>query len=375
MKYLKPLLLFFIILFIGPALFSFNASAGTEDASMSDFKLTITPYRQGVGGEITIEASVSFFGGCCYSLFAYDVRTTIVLPENVQLVKGSLTQQKDEVEATEGGAATTVHFKWTVKSMVPDTYVIKVNLTTKNCGNLNADETMEVIEGCSMTIPTLYPDNPSTKKDTFVMLDVSCGLEGVVVENVNLFYIKSGKKLASDTNKIYADNDTILWPGGSKSGTPAIMEGREFTDNTWKGAIQEQKDETIIYYWIVAKDNTGKNTTSIVYSYEVLEIDRIYFIADILNWLPILGTLIGIILIVFLYNKFRNPTIGKGVHLLGSDSIKEIHSTIIDSTFQNKLYYRRLLIAILLLIVAIIVLIWAMYSGHLEQFTRLNGEI
>ncbi|MHA1933377.1 MAG: hypothetical protein ACW96X_12605 [Promethearchaeota archaeon] len=375
MKYLRLLFLIFIVILITPNLFSTNVIAGTEDAKMTNVTLTAIPYRQGIGGEVIIDASVPFFGGCCYPLFAYNVKATIIIPNDVELVKGQLIQEVDEVKAEEGGAATIVHFKWIIKSYLPESYIIMVNITTKNCGRSNARISVEVVEGCSMSVPELYPDIPSTNRNTMIALDVSSGLENIEVETVELFFVKTNKNMPSNSYDIFAENDSLSWSTGSIKGRSIAMNRVEYTPHTWKGSIPSQKEESTIFYWVVAKDNTGKNTTSIVYSFEAIELDRVYFIVDILNWLPIIGTIIGIIIIVFLFNKFNTPDKRKKILLIGSISTKEIDGTVLDPSGLVKLNRWRNIIAILLLICSIILILWAIYSGYFEQFTRLNGGI
>jgi hypothetical protein len=375
MKYFRLLFLIFIVILIIPTLFSTNVIAGTEDAKMTDVTLTAIPYRQGIGGEVILDASVPFFGGCCYPLFAYNVKATIIIPKNVEVVKGQLIQEVDEVKAEEGGAATIVHFKWIIRSDTPGSYPIVVNVTTKNCGRDNAGISVEVVEGCSMSVPKVYPDIPSSNRDTLITLDVSSGLENIEVESVELFYIKSENNMPSDPYDLIAENNTLSWYSGNRQGKSVVLNFVEYTSHTWKGSIPSQKEESTIFYWVVAKDNTGKNTTSIVYSFETTDIDRVYFIVDLLNWLPIIGTIIGIILIVFLFNKFNTPDKRKKILLIGSISKKEIDGTVLDSSGLVKLNRWRNIIVIILLICSIILILWAIYSGYFEQFTRLNGGI
>ena len=377
MRCLQFALVIILLLVAGPLFFAPNALAGTEDATMSDLIITATPHRQGVGGEILIDASISFFGGCCYPLFAYDIETTIFLPENVEMVSGQPTRKIDEVEAHEGGSPTTIHFKWTLKSLVPDTYTIKVNLTTDNCGDSNEEITLEITEGFSMTIPQVYPDIPTTNKNSIIRLDITSSLEGIEAETVNLFYVKSTDNMPSDAKEFYAENGSLNWSTGSIDGKSIEMNAIDYAPSTWKGAIPSQNKDAEIYYWVVVEDNMGKNTTSVVYSIEVLNIDRVYFFVDFLNLIPIIGILIGIFLIVYLFNKVRVPYIGKGEFVLGTPSSKNIpfSPTPINYSDSNRLNQRRNVVVIILLIISIFLLFWAIYSGYLEEFTHLNGGL
>jgi hypothetical protein len=374
MKYLRTLLLIFIILVVGLNFATLNVIAGTEDAEMADVSLSATPSRQGLGGEMIIDAAIDFFGGCCYPLWAYNVQATINIPENVELTDGLATQRIGEVKALEGGAATTIHFKWKIKSMIPNEYLIRVNLTTKNCGNSNREVLVEYVEGLSMSIPVIYPDIPTTDSETLVMMDIRSGLEGIEVDSVELFYITTDDS-KFDIDKIETENDTMIVGQSIKKGAQAAAFEIEYTTDSWKSSIPRQPEECTVYYWLVAEDSTGKNTTSVVYSFEVQDLEQIYFVVDILNWLPIIGTIIGIIIIVYLFKRLRAPLIGKGELVLGGSSIKDIHGTKIDKTKLKKLNLNREIVVILLLIVSIIILLWTVYAGHFIEFARLNGGI
>jgi hypothetical protein len=363
------------MIIFGIQIFNVNASAGSEGAEMEDVVFTATPYTQGLGGQVALDAELSFFGGCCYPLFAYDIKAEIFIPDNVELISGNDIQEIDTVEAVEGGAPTIVHFKWVIKSIVPGDYNIRVNVTTSNCGKSNAEILVRYVEGCSMSIPKVYPDIPNTDRETYVNIDVSSGLEGVQVESVKFFYIKYSNEKNYDTNKIKADNDTLILDGISKKGIVISPERVEYQPDTWKGMIPKQNEECEIYYWIVATDNTGKNTTSVVYSFEVLEIGQIYNFIDVLTWFSIIATIIGIIIIMVYFNKSNTPTLKKNPLLLGSKSLKDLQNNKIENPSNVQTRVQRNIVLILLLIISIIMLIWAIYSGHFEQFAELNGGL
>jgi hypothetical protein len=375
MKCSRLIVLVSLLLLLSLPLLSLNSVAGTEDAEMKDLELKATPSTQGLGGEVEIEASVSFFGGCCYPLFAYDIEVVLDVPENVDVVKGDLTQKIGEVKALEGGAATVKRFHWTIKSMIPGSYNFKVNVTTKNCGDRNSEVLVNYVEGLSMSIPVTYPDNPTTGKDTFIKLEVQSGLEGIEVEAVRLFYIKSTQEDEYDEDQVSAANDTFNWRNGNKKGSLIVAEELENTKNTWKISIPGQDDDCTIYYWIVAQDNTGKNTTGVVYSFEVQDFDRIYFMIDVINWLPIIITVIGIIVIGSIFNRINRPSAGKGVLIIGSKSTIDLHEKKIDTSKLEKLNLRRNIAILVLLIFSIVLLIWSIYTGYFIEFAKLNGGI
>jgi hypothetical protein len=341
---------------------------------MEDVVLSATPNTQGLGGLVTIEAEISFFGGCCYPLFAYDIKAIISIPDNIELISGETIKEVDTVEAVEGGAPTVVNFKWDIKSIIPGDYKISVNVTTSNCGKSDAEILVKYVEGCSMSIPEVYPDIPNTDRNTFINIDVRSGLEGIHVDDVKFFYIKTSNKEDYDISVIKADNDTLLLDGNIKKGSIISPESVEYHPDSWKGMIPKQNEECMIYYWIVATDNTGKNTTSVVYSFEVFEIEQIYDFIDILTWVTIIGIVIGIIILT-LFFKISSPNIEKNPLILGSSTMKDLQNNQIKVNNVLKARFHRNLILILLFMISILMLVWAIYSGQFEQFTELNGGL
>jgi hypothetical protein len=131
---LRKFVLFIVLLFV-ISIFIPTASAG-EDANLdSELSLSATPPRQGMGGPITITIEATFYGGCCYALYAKDVVPEVILPRNVELVEPISPNKIGKFEATAGGGPVAAEFKCIVTSVIPGEYTIKAKVTTSNCGD------------------------------------------------------------------------------------------------------------------------------------------------------------------------------------------------------------------------------------------------
>ena len=96
--------IFFLTIVIIPLIPT--ASAGGQDATFDSVSLKAVPPVQGVGGEVHIEAKVKFFGGCCYHLYAHDVKAELInLPKNISIVS-TLPSTVGKVDAQSGGSPT-----------------------------------------------------------------------------------------------------------------------------------------------------------------------------------------------------------------------------------------------------------------------------
>jgi hypothetical protein len=152
------LLVLFIIPLIPPA------SAGGQDATFDSVSGKAIPPVQGVGGELNIEASADFFGGCCYHLYAHDVKAELIVPEDVQIISPE-PKTISEVDAVPGGMATTENFKWIIVGDKPGIYDLEVKVSTSNCGSQNAEIQVKIVKGVSISNVNIHPHVPSVNEE------------------------------------------------------------------------------------------------------------------------------------------------------------------------------------------------------------------
>ncbi|UCF09064.1 MAG: hypothetical protein JSW28_05105 [Thermoplasmata archaeon] len=275
------------------------ASADGADAELHEIDVSASPSVQGIGGEIIVDAAVYFFGGCCYHLYAFDVTANLSAPEEVTVITGPAPELYEEVDAQPGGVPTIVHFEWRVLCESKGIFNLTVDVYTENCGSMAEVITIEIVEGCSISSPEIYPEKPLVGRENIILISATNSLEGRFVEGVTLFYTEN--EAAVDGNP---ENDTIrLADGGEIKGRALTMEQDEFTSEQWTARLRTQNSGTL-HFWIVAEDNLGENSTSSLFSMEVVDQEAVDAMIAGLYIGLILGTVIGSLLMVLIQNIF-----------------------------------------------------------------------
>jgi len=291
--YYSIIITIFLIPFMAP-----NAAAAGADAELHNVDITASPSSQGVGGEIMVDAAVYIFGGCCYHLYAFEVTANISAPEGISVLTGPAPEEYGEVDAQPGGVATIVHFEWTVVGNVKGLFNLTVAVSTKNCGSVEGSVAIEIVEGCSISPPEIYPEEPNVDRDTIISVTALHPLEGRTVESVMVFYV-SEENVGDGTPQ----NGTLIMPDGRKiMGVAVDMERDAFLNDVWTGKIDTRYRATL-YYWFVASDSNGDNTTSSLYEMEVIDQGALNAAVGGLFWGMVIAIIIGCLLIFVIQEK------------------------------------------------------------------------
>lgn len=353
-----------LIITMFPTFFSQNVIAQGDDALMGEISITAEPDSQGAGGPITIVVDIPFYGGCCYPLWAYEVSASLNLPEYVSLAEGPIPAKYDEIEAKAGGEADYYYFKWTVKSMVPGRYNVSVTVTTENCGIAEGIVGFAITEGCVMSIPEIYPELAPTNREINLKLEAMSPIEGITIENVNLFYFIGNEEL----NIAKTKNEVILYEGGgSDTGKYIPMNRNENEDYLWETVIPGQSSTCYLYYWVVATDSQGNITTSPAYSLKIEDLDQASLMVNLAFWLSILFTIIGLLIIVVSIMILKRRALERnkdGVHIIGSEEGPSYGSeTDQDTLWRKKKKRIRAIAFIALIIITAIFIVWTITSN------------
>ncbi len=360
-----------LIITVGFLLSAQPVSAGGEDAQMGDIKLTPTPDSQGQGGAITLELEIPFYSGCCYPLYAYDVSASLQLPRNVEIVSGPEPQKHNKVEAKAGGDSTLVYIKWEVKSMIAGTYTIDATVTTQNCGTATGSATVTVTEGCVISIPEIYPEQPITDKEIHVNLEALSPIEWINIEDVTLYYLSLEDELTAPESK----NDTIYFgKSGSKVGEAISMDPVE--DSTfWAVKIPKQGSSSFLHYWVVATDNEGNKTTSPVYILKVEDMAYANLVLNLAIWSPLILTIISIIFMIVIRKHSRKVDVAQeGILVLGSTRISqsEKDKSLVEH-HRRKMNLTLYAIFGIMITIGILFLLWALLNDQLYDLINAMG--
>jgi hypothetical protein len=349
-----------------------------EDASLDeDLAITATPPRQGSGGPIELTITATFFGGCCYALYAYDVIPLVDLPDDLVFDEEVSPKNIAKFEATAGGGAVLATFKCVIKSTEATPtgdYTIPIKVTTSNCGSSEAEITVTITEGCVISIPTIFPNKPSTDRSTILTFEAYSPIEDKTIEKVSLYYLKMDESKLKDAT---AKNETLSWSGNNVVGKEVAFERVQFEDDLWQGEIPRINEETTVAYWIVAEDNNGKTTTSTVSSIIVKDLDKVYLQHNILVTGVILFTVIGFIVTAAIWKysaKFSliKPRL-KGVVLLGRGTVDMKSKVSDDKSAVKRMNLTRNIVLLTLFIIGIALIIVALNGGQYETLREYIG--
>jgi hypothetical protein len=361
-----------MIIFIVAQLFFPSALAG-EDANIDeDLMVSANPPQQGSGGPITITIISTFYGGCCYALYAYDVEPEIVLPKDVELVGKISPDTISKFEATAGGGAVLARFTCTVKSNSPGEYDIKAIVKTSNCGNAEGKTKITITKGCVLSTPEVFPNQPSTDRSTIVTLSAYSPIEGVSINKVSIFYLTLD---GNNINDLKAENETIQINGKTEPGTEVILTPKELEENQWQGEIPKQDEEATVVYWIVAEDNFGNKTTSPINTLEVKNLDDIHFQHNMLIWGALIVSVVGVFILGNIWRYTNRVRVTKlkseGFQLVGTDAIEMKNKGIVRNAYQTKMNRIRMVTLLILILVAVILIILAI-TGNQYELLREN---
>jgi hypothetical protein len=271
-------------------------------------------------------------------------------------MEGPTPEKYEEVDAQPGGTATVVHFRWSVKANSQGNFNLGVLVNTKNCGSAEGEVKVEIVQGCVISYPDVYPKQLRIDKKIIMSTSASTSLEGRSVESVTLFYIMDEGLTGG-----LPENDSLLLEGKeNKPGTLITMEEDPYLPDQWTCRFDIKKTGAL-NFWFVATDNTGENTTSSLYTMEVINQNAIDSLTSIIFWGLIIGTVIGFILIFWIRESMTHKRERK-TNLLNLD--------IGDKKEEKRVRVRDIVI-IGILILSIVTLVLSLIFGLINDIVNL----
>ncbi len=409
-KSLKPItyliLLIFMILIILPL--TPTASAGGQDATFDSVKAKAVPSMQGIGGEVRIEALADFYGGCCYHLYANDVKAELKVPENIRIVSPP-PKTIAEVDAVPGGKATSQKFQWSIVGDSPGIYELEVIVSTSNSGTESTKVQVTIVEGVSISIPSIHPPKPSVDEAISFLVDVKSGNERVTIIQASLYIWRSTKdfseeKLKAEKEKLFIeigrsidtlqtiDNNNVTNnnTGANASTGPnestqykllgvgkgySLSHG-QFTD-TWRTRLNDFKNEENIYYWVNVETSDGENVSHAIYKLQIEDLEKKFQMVELTIWSTFIITTLGIILILGIiwsvYGRI-NKDLGKsGIFVLGSSTYTKPSEGTRINVSKLSIENFRVILVILVFAIAIILVIVSIYLGLLDTLIDVTS--
>ena len=368
-----------------------NASADGQAATFDSLDIKAIPPVQGVGGEVKIEATANFYGGCCYHLYANDVNAELFVPEDAKIIS-SLPESISEVDAVPGGKGTTKSFKWTITSDKPGIYELKAKVSTSNCGSKSNTILITIVEGASISNPTIFPSKPSVGESITFSAEVRSGNDFVEVEETTLYIWRNENDynsldLIAEENRVYrskasseynltSENESNIILDQLGTGKKHAMSKVEFT-NTWRNQLKNFDKEENIYYWFNVHTSDGKNITSFVYKLTLEDLEKKYQMIEYVKWGTFSAIVIGVVLILGLswiyLNRPAEKIGGKSVFILGSTIFSKPSERSRSNVSLLSMQKYRFSILILVMIILLMLIIASLYMGLFQELITETG--
>lgn len=268
------------------------SGSGSQAATFDRIELDVTPNVQGLGGELEVQVTCYFYGGCCYPLFANDIVPELEVPDGLTLLSGPSPERKGELTAAAGGDPTIVIFKWNLHCTEKGSYQINATVLTSDCGSRDETQLVHVIKGATISNPETFPVDPTSDKDIMINFVSMYPVGDIDVTSARIYYIYTDDKY--DPADLSADNSTMMKGGvGIGEGLEVSCVPEEIVEGGFKGTIPEGSHENL-YYWIQVTDERGELTTSSVRHTQVENTDRV----DTLNMASFLFLIVGMVVLI-----------------------------------------------------------------------------
>jgi hypothetical protein len=371
-----------------------TSSADGQDATFDSIDVRAVPPVQGMGGEIRVEVVANFFGGCCYQLYAKNVKAELE-NDNFEIVS-SLPKTINTVDAEAGGQATTVSFHWNIIGYTPGIYDLTVKVSTSNCGSIASTVQVRIVEGASISPPTIFPTKPSVKEPITFSAVIRSGSDLTEINKADIYIWHSEEdysemSLKAEMNKIYkilddgkgSSNNSSAADSEDDIKTEILGDGKgfqmkhvEFSD-TWRVQLNDFRNEENIYYWFNVETTDGKNVTSAVYKQSIEDLEKKYQTLETVKWGSFFIIVIGILFILGIsWKYFDRPARGfgkTGIFILGSKIFSKPSEGKRSNIPELSIAKFRMALLMLFLILTILMIIISIYLGLYQELITETG--
>jgi len=344
--------------------------AAEEDAEFAGVTLSASPKVQGIGGVVLLTVSANFYGGCCYSLHAYDVVPNITHPAGLEMLSGPSPPRMDKFEATQGGLLTSAYFYYSFKTLKEGKYAVNITISTRNCGAKTASIKIEYIKGAIISEPRLlFPATPTQDSRSVISVVIFSGLEGVTVKSAEIEYALLDP--GTDTGALRADDGGVLQPGNVRG--RAIVLSRDPENSTlWRVSVPPTGRAGQLAVWFAALDSTGNTTISPVTFFRVADTAGVYGAVGAVPFVVSGLMLLGILVIGIWHSRAARalePQPGPSLAIPGQ-------SRPFDEEEEAPRRSKALLAASAVgVAAALVVSLWAVSQGLLDLMRSMTGGL
>ncbi len=346
-----------VLLLAGLLLAAAPLASAAPKLIVYEVQVTADPAVQGPELPMTVRANVGSGGACCYVVYGQKLQASISLPENFTLVneKGneanqSLTSPGFEVgtvAAQPGGGLTWIMAKWfIVTGPGYGTFQINVTVTGTNDAGDSLRETssinVTIASGAAISSPIL-PHRPVVGRETPILVNVS------------------SRKGVSSVN-LYLSPDNRTW-------TRYPM--KNIQGDLYSCTIPAVASERTYRYYMESVDKANDTFRTGEYSLEYKDPQKIAGISGGAAVLVTAGSLVGMVLIIYLGSREVSTFRTKGLFLVGDARMEAaLREREQMKSFQARMVAVRWKLLAALAVVTLVLFIISLLTGQLESVIR-----
>jgi hypothetical protein len=286
------------------------SGAGSQAATFDRIVVVPSSNVQGMGGEVEVSIVAYLYGGCCYSLFANDVRPMLEVPEGLTLLSGPTPERIDSFTAIAGGEPTLARFRYTLRCDSIGSFALNASVDTADCGSESSSVMVHVIKGATISTPTVHPRSPTTDGEAIVSFVSRYPVGETMVVSAAVYVHGSDRELDQGSMKAEIATLTI----GDKPISDILRvecEPDPLERDRFSAIIPTDSEH--VYYWMVVLDENVEYTTSSIYHLEVEDTGEVRAF-NLLSWsLFIIGTIALAASLVVMQNMARKRAKGPSI--------------------------------------------------------------
>jgi hypothetical protein len=332
--------------------FSPNCAAAPK-LIVYDVQVSADPSIQGPDLPIKLNAKAGSGGACCYVVYGQNLKAELLLPEGWTLVDGAKVQDLTSpgqavgtVAAQPGGGLTWNDINWYISGPKLGKYEVAVRVTgTNDAGdrlNVSGFTNITIASGAAISSPIL-PQRPVVGKETVMLASVSS---------------RSGVKSVT----LYLSMDNVNW----KAVPMTLISGDQY-----KAVLPKADKETTYKVFMQSIDGKDEPFNTTVYEIPVKDPGRITGISQSGAVFVTLGSLIGMVLVLYVGGRTVSAFRSKGIFLVGDYRMEAaLRERDEMKAAQKRMTAMRWKLLAALVVVVVVLFLVSLLTGQLDKVVK-----
>jgi len=269
-----------------------------------DVLVSADPSIQGPDIPIKLNAKVGSGGACCYVVYGMELKAELLLPDSMTLLEGAKIQDLTSpgqavgtVAAQPGGGLTWLDVQWMISGQSYGNHEVFVRVTgTNDAGdrlNVTSSTNITIAAGAAISSP-IFPHRPVVGKETVLLVNVTS---------------RTGVKSVT----LHMSKDNVTWET-----VPMTL----ISGDLYKANIPAASSETDYKIYMDSRDSKDDPFKTNVYDMPVKDPGRITGISQSGAVFVTLGSLIAMVLILYIGGRTVSAFRSKGIFLVGDSKME-----------------------------------------------------